>query len=354
MVRKVFGRLSIFIQTITVILLALIVGAIFIALANENPLECYGVLFRGALGSAARFSEVLVKMVPLLVMALGVSVAFRAKLWNIGAEGQMIVGAIAATFVGLYLPLPPFMQMILAPIFGMIGGAAWAFIAGWLKVRFNANEVITTMMLNYVAVYLLAYMVYGPMQEPGGYNYPQSSSLAESLQLSPLASGARVNSSVFVAIVLLILVSIFWRSRMGYTVDLLGQGTKVVNYAGYNAKNMILRTMMISGAFAGVVGWIEVYGIHFRLIEGIGSGYGDLAVVIALLGNLTPLGILFSSFVISVLLAGGATMQRMTTVPYSIVDIIQGLVIVLLITRPVVEKILVSRKEKRANVARNI
>lgn len=350
MVRKWLDRFATIWQTAAVLIIALLIGAVFIALSGENPLECYGVLYRGALGSAARVSEVFVKMVPLFILALGISVAFRAKLWNIGAEGQMLVGAIAAAFVGLYLPLPSFVQMIVAPIFGMAGGALWALISGWLKVRFNANEVITSMMLNYVALYLLAYMVYGPMQETGGYNYPQSASVAEAIRLQPLFNGARVNNSVFVAIFLFIGIALFWRSRLGYTVDLLGQGTKVVNYAGYNAKRMILRTMMISGGFAGIVGWIEVYGIHFRLLEGIGAGFGDLAVVIALLGNLTPVGILISSFIVSILLAGGATMQRMTSVPYSIVDIIQGLVIVLLITRPVIENVMRARKARKIHV----
>lgn len=346
MKRRLRSSISTTWQTAVIVVAALLLGALFIAFAGESPLECYGVMLEGALGSMSRISEIMIKMVPLMIMALGVSIAFRAKLWNIGAEGQMIVGAITSAVVGLYIPLLPWLHMIIAPIFGMIGGALWAMIAGWLRVRFNANEVITTMMLNYVALYLLAYMVYGPMQEPGGYNYPQSSSMAESIQLTPLGAGLRVNTSVFVAIGVLILIILFWRSRFGFTVDLLGHGTKITNYAGLNANRTIIWTMMLSGALSGLVGWIEVYGVHFRLLEGIGAGFGDLAVVITLLGKMSPIGILFASFFISALLVGGATMQRMTAIPYSIVDIIQGLVIVLLITQPMIQQKLQARKAR--------
>lgn len=344
MKQKLFKNLNTLWQTAAVVVVALLIGGLFILFSGENVLECYTVLIDGALGSTSRISEVLVKMVPLMIMALGTSIAFRAQLWNIGAEGQMLVGAILAAAVGLYLPLPSWLLMILAPLFGMVGGGLWAMIAGWLRVRFNANEVITTMMLNYVALYLLAYMVYGPMQEQGGYNYPQSDSIPFAIQLKPLASGVRVNSSLFVAIAVLILMFLFWRSRFGFTVDLLGQGLKVTNYAGCQANRSMIQTMVLSGAIAGLVGWIEVFGVHFRLLEGVGSGFGNLAIVIALLGNLTPLGILLSSFMISVLLVGGATMQRMTPVPFSIIDIIQGLVIVFLITRPLIEKKISMRK----------
>lgn len=350
MKRQLFKNLNTLWQTVTVVLIALLIGGIFILFSGENVIQCYGVLVDGALGSASRISEVLVKVVPLMLLALGTSIAFRAQMWNIGVEGQMLVGAVLSAAVGLYLPLPTWLLMALAPVFGMIGGGLWGMIAGWLRVRFNANEVITTMMLNYVALHLLAYMVYGPMQEQGGYNYPQSNSIPYALQLKPLANGVRVNSSLYVAIIVLVLMFLFWRSRFGFTVDLLGQGLKVANYAGCRANRSMIQTMIMSGAIAGLVGWIEVFGIHFRLLEGVGSGYGNLAVVIALLGNLTPLGILLSSFLISILLVGGATMQRLTAVPFSIIDIIQGLVIVFLITRPLIEKRISLRKAKIIHV----
>lgn len=337
-------------QTIAVLAVALLIGGVFILFSGENVLSCYGVLIDGALGSSSRISEVLVKMVPLMILALGTSIAFRAQMWNIGVEGQMLLGAVLSAAVGLYLPLPTWILMLLAPVMGMVGGGLWALIAGWLRVRFNANEVITTMMLNYVALYLLAYMVYGPMQEQGGYNYPQSASLDAALKLKPLAMGARVNTSVFVAMGVLVFMLLFWRSKFGFTVDLLGQGIKVTNYAGCKANRAMIQTMIMSGMLAGLVGWIEVFGVHFRLLEGVGAGFGNLAVVIALLGNLTPIGILLSSFMISVLLVGGATMQRMTAVPFSIIDIIQGLVIVFLITRPLLEKKMQLRKARMSYV----
>ena len=302
----------------------------------------------GALGSMSRISEVMVKMVRSDHGSRNLHRIPRETL-NIGLKVRCSSGDLSAV-VGLYIPLPPWLHMIVAPLFGMAGGALWAMIAGWLRTRFNANEVITTMMLNYVALYLLAYMVYGPMQEPGGYNYPQSASMNESLQLTPFSSGARVNTSVVVAIGILLFVVMFWRSRFGFAVDLLGHGIKITNYAGLNANKSIILTMMLSGAVCGIVGWIEVYGVHFRLLEGIGAGFGDLAVVITLLGKMTPIGILFAAFFVSILLVGGATMQRMTAIPYSIVDIIQGLVIVLLITQPMIQQKLQARKARDIHV----
>ena len=174
-----------------------------------------------------------------------------------------------------------------------------------------------------------------------GYNYP----------ISSMAESIRDTAELFVLIQVFhhywcTGLSFILNSRFGFTVDLLGHGTKITNYAGLNANRTIIWTMMLSGALSGLVGWIEVYGVHFRLLEGIGAGFGDLAVVITLLGKMSPIGILFASFFISALLVGGATMQRMTAIPYSIVDIIQGLVIVLLITQPMIQQKLQARKAR--------
>ena len=315
------------------IAIALAIGAVLVKLSGNDPVEAYQTLFRGAFGSKQRISEVFVKMVPLCMMAFGTSVAFRAQLWNIGGNGQFILGAIAAILPGLYLKLPPVILLPLSLICGMLGGALWAGLAAVLKIRFSANEVITTLMLNYIATYFLAFLVHGPMKDPVGGDFPQSPNIAEALRLPLFSDRLRIHAGIFVGILVVAVMLFFWKTVLGYRIDLAGQGEKVATYSGMSVKRTVLITMMISGALTGLAGWNEIYGVQYRLLEGVASGYGDIAVVIALLGSLNTVGIVIAGFFFSALMVGGATMQRMTDVPYSIVDIIQGLVIVFIIAR---------------------
>ncbi|MCB7318273.1 ABC transporter permease [Lacrimispora sp. 210928-DFI.3.58] len=315
------------------IAIALAIGAVLVSVSGNDPVEAYQTLFRGAFGSKQRMSEVFVKMIPLSMMAFGVSIAFKAQLWNIGGDGQFILGAICGILPGLYFNLPPILLMPLSLVCGMAGGALWAGAAAWLKVRFSANEVITTLMLNYIASYFLSFLVHGPMMDPAGGDFPQSPNLAEIYRLPLFSDRLRIHGGIFVGILVAVVMLFFWKTILGYRIDLAGQGDKVATYSGMNVKRTMIITMMVSGALVGLAGWNEIYGVQYRLLEGLASGYGDIAVVIALLGGLNPLGIVIASFFFSALLVGGATMQRMTEVPYSIVDIIQGLVIVFIIAR---------------------
>lgn len=317
---------------VAMIVLALLIGAILVILSGNSPIEAYSTIFSGAFGSKLRLAELFVKMIPLTIMALGISIAYRAQLWNIGADGQFTMGAIASAAVGIYFDLPPFIIAPLAVISAILAGALWAGLAGWLKTKFNANEVITTLMLNYVATYFLAFLVYGPMMDPGG-ELAQSKILGESLRIPLIFSNYRIHAGIIVMILIIAMMFFFWKTPLGYKTDLIGQGEKVSTYAGVNVKRTIILTMMISGAFSGLAGWNETFGVQYRLLEGISSGYGDIAVVIALLGDLNPLGIIVSSFFFSILMVGGACMQRMTDVPYSIVDVIKGLIIIFVIAR---------------------
>ena len=180
------------------IAIALAIGAVLVKLSGNDPVEAYQTLFRGAVGSKQRISEVFVKMVPLCMMAFGTSVAFRAQLWNIGGNGQFILGAIAAILPGLYLKLPPVILLPLSLICGMLGGALWAGLAAVLKIRFSANEVITTLMLNYIATYFLAFLVHGPMKDPVGGDFPQSPNIAEALRLPLFSDRLRIHAGIFV------------------------------------------------------------------------------------------------------------------------------------------------------------
>jgi simple sugar transport system permease protein len=317
---------------VVMIVVALLIGAILVILSGNSPFEAYSTIISGAFGSKQRLSELFVKMIPLTIMAYGVSIAFKAQLWNIGADGQFIIGAIASAAIGIYVNLPSYIIVPVSVLSAMLAGALWAGLAGWLKTKFNANEVITTLMFNYIATYFLAFLVYGPMMDPNG-ELAQSKVLNDSLKIPLLFSNLRIHGGIIIMILIIVLMFFFWKTSLGYKVDLIGQGEKVSTYAGVNVKKTIIITMMISGAFAGLAGWNETYGVQYRLLEGISSGYGDIAVVIALLGELNPLGIVVSSFFFSILKVGGASMQRMTNVPYSIVDVIQGLIIIFVIAR---------------------
>ena len=314
------------------VLVALVLGGILVFFTGNDPMEAYGAILDGAFGSPHRISELFVKLTPILLMAFGVSIAFRAQLWNIGAAGQFIMASIVSTAVGLYLPLPIPLRIVVSFIAAVAAGALWAGLAAWLKNRFNANEVITTLMLSYVADYFLMYLVNGPMQDPAS-DLSQSALVPEEMHLARLFDTYRLHAGIFILLLVVILMIFFWRSTVGYRIDLIGQGDKVATYAGVNVKRVVTLTLCISGGFAGLAGWIETFGIQYRILTGIAGDYGNIATIVALLGSLNVYGIIAAAAFFSILLCGGASMQRMTSVPYSVVNVIQGLIIILVIAR---------------------
>lgn len=334
--------------TISMILIALLLGSVLIFLTGNSPLEAYSAMLRGAFSSPQRISELFVKLIPILLMAFGVSIAYKAQLWNIGAEGQFIMASIAATAVALYIDVPIPLRFALSLIASIAAGALYAGLAGYLRNRFGANEVITTMMLNSIASYFLMYLVNGPMQDPAT-DLSQSALVPESMFFSRLIGNYRLHIGIFILLAVTIMMCFFWKTTIGYRINLIGQGEMVATYAGINVKRTVMLTMMISGAFCGLAGWIETFGIQHRILDGIQAEYGNISTIIALLGSLNVYGIIASACFFSVLLCGGASMQRMTEVPYSVVNVIQGLIIILVIARNMFADRLsqVSRKEKK-------
>lgn len=350
---KVQKGLSHFIPSLLTILLALCVGAVVILVSGYNPLIAYRDMFLGAFGTKSRFSETIIKMVPLLILSLGLSVAFRSKVWNIGADGQFTMGAILAWWTAYAVGGEGFPTLALSFIAGALGGAIWGGVAGILKAKFKANEVITTLMLNYIANFFLAWLIRGPLLDPNGGNNPQTASVLKGLKLPRLFPGStlRISVSVYVALVLIILIYFFWRSTWGYTFKLTGASQSVARYAGLGVPAIVCATMMISGALAGIAGWTEIFGTQYRLLDNISSGYGNLAIVVALLGDLRPVGITVASFFFAAMLSGGNAMQRTAGIPSSVVQIIQALVIIFVICRAVLEnndlKSRIRRKNKK-------
>ncbi len=320
-------------QALLSLVLSLLVGGLLLLISGRDPLAAYRSLYDGAFGSTSRFTETLVKATPLLFVAVSVSISFRAQLWNIGAEGQIILGAICSTWVALNVGLPPLPLLIAAFLAAALGGMLWSLIAGALKAYLQANEVITTSMLNYIAIYLLAYLVRGPMMDPQGFNFPQSALIAAELELPRLVERTRLNVAFIVALVVVVLALVLWRTTMGRRIEIVGASRRVAAHVGMNIPRTILLVAAISGALAGIAGWGEVFGLHFRLIEEMARGFGTLGIVVALLGGLNPIGMTISAFLFAALVVGGNAMERNANVPFALVDVIQGCVILLVLSR---------------------
>ncbi|MHB1405399.1 MAG: ABC transporter permease [Desulfitobacteriaceae bacterium] len=320
---------------VVTIALAFGVGAFLLFVTGNNPGEAFLTLLKGALGSPNRIAETLVKATPLMIMALGTSIAFKSQIWNIGGDGQFTIGAIFAVFVGLHFNLPPGLLWPVSFLAAFLGGALWGGLAGVLRTRFNANEVITTLMLNYIATYLLSWLIRGPMIDPNGHGFPQTALITQPLRLPILLNGTRLHFGLIIALLIIIAGFFFWRSVPGLRIELVGESEHVAQYSGIQVSKTIVLTMIISAGLAGIAGWGEVFGVQYRLLDDISSGYGNLAIVVALLGNLNPFGIAISSFFFAALIVGGNTMQLIVGIPFSLVIVIQGLVIVFVISRVV-------------------
>ena len=333
--RSVMGSLS----GLWVVLGALLLGAVLIALSGHDPLAAYIALVRGALGGTDRFAETLVKMIPLVVMGLAISIAFKSTYWNIGGEGQFLAGAVFATWFALsFSELPVPLLAFLAFCAAFVGGAFWSGIAGLMKIRFNVNEVISTLMLNYVALYVLMYLIRGPMRDRtsesfSGMVFPQSALIPEALFLPIMLERTRLHAGIVLTAILLLAIWILWKTRVGFSIEVVGANREAARYAGINVNRVTLLVALLSGGVAGLVGWNEVFGVHHRLLDAITAGYGFLGIIVALLGGLHPLGILVSSFLFSVLVVGGNAMERATGVSFSIVQVINGLIILFLLMR---------------------
>jgi len=311
------------------------VSLILITISGIDPIESLKFLFLGSLGSKNGFAEVLVRFTPLTLAALGISVAFRCGIWNIGAEGQIFLGALGAALTGLYLPetLPGAVHLFLVIIAGFVFGGFWGGLVGFMKAYLNANEIIVTIMMNYVAALFVGFLVSGPIRDPSALiPQPQTAKLPQSVWLPRIIEGTRAHAGVILAIVLALLVwFLFSKTTLGYNIVSIGLNPKAALHGGINVKNTIIYSMIISGGIAGLAGVGEVCGLHRYLVSDISPGYGFLAIAVALLGGLNPFGILFSSLFFSILMVGTESMQRAMGVPISLIYLVQGTVIAVIL-----------------------
>ncbi len=313
--------------TVSSILLALLFGSVLLISTGFSPLEVYHDMFTGAYGSTYGLSETIVKAIPLMLAGLGVSIAFRMQLWNIGAEGQFYMGAFGAS--GLALAFPSWPGYILLPLMVVAGcamGGLWALLSAVPKAKWNVNEVITTLMLNYVAILWVDYLVYGPWKDPQGHNFPLSARFSPGATL-PAFGNTRVHLGLVFAIVAAAIIYLaLRRTRWGFEIRVIGENSRAASYAGMNIRRNVLLAMFISGALAGLAGMSEVAGITHRIQHDISPGYGYTAVIIAWLAKLHPVAIVLVSVLFGGLIVGGYTVQT-SGVPSATVYMLQGAIL---------------------------
>lgn len=310
----------------------MLLSAIPIMIAGGNLWKSYYYLFKGALGTRFNFLETCVKASPLIFTGLAVAFAFRARFWNIGAEGQLLAGALMATWVGIYFTwVPPLLMLPLVMVAGFLAGGAWAAVPAILKTRLKVDDVVSTLLLNYVMLHIMGALLFGPLQQPGS-SWPRSSEIMEAARYPMLIFRSRFHLGIPLAI---IAVAVIWfinkKTVFGYQSRAVGVNIKAAHFGGINTTSVILKTAIVSGGLAGMAGVGELCAIQQRLILDISPGYGYSGIVIAMLGNLHPVGVLLSSFFFSVIIVGAQTMSRMTGVPSYIAEVIQGMALMIML-----------------------
>ncbi|MEJ2265284.1 MAG: ABC transporter permease [Anaerolineales bacterium] len=321
---------------------ALAIGAVMLILLKANPLEAYSALLEGAFGSKNALADTLVKATPLLLVGLGICIAFRGGVINIGGEGQLVVGAVAGTLVGLTFPdASGWLIIPSALLVGFLAGGIWGGIPGVLKAYFNVNEILSTIMMNQIAVQGMNYLLRGPMIDPvqleAASRIPQTARLSAQFDL-PRLIPTRLHLGTGLAILAAFLVFIFlWRTTIGYRIRAVGLNPHASRYAGVNVKRYIVLSLLLSGAFAGLAGVIQVYGVNHRMFTdgsatGFTGGAGFNGIVAALFGQLHPLGTIPASFLFGALLVGANKLQRAVQVPSALITALNGLVVVFVVS----------------------
>ncbi|MEZ4732478.1 MAG: ABC transporter permease [Caldilineaceae bacterium] len=325
-----------FASPFVLVALALLIGGLLLALTGANPWQVYRRMAITAFGSAYGWSDTTIKATPLLLAGLGVAFAFRMRLWNIGAEGQLFLGAFMATGVALHwLPAetPKPLMLTAMAVAGFVGGALWGLIPGLLKARLNVNEIITSLMLNYVAIFWNNYFVYGPWSERGfglTPQYPRTAwlpRLTDFAETFPLFRGLTAHLGILLGVALALVFWVLWRyTKWGFALTVIGDNPRAARYAGIPLAANIVLVMAISGGLAGLAGMSEVAGVVHRLQERFSPGYGFTAIIIAWLAKLNPLAIILVAYLFGGLLVGGDEIQ-----PAGIAQMLQGVILFVMV-----------------------
>ncbi len=308
------------------------VGVLLFILLGKDPLRGLQVFFVEPVKSLYALSELSVKATPLILIALGLAVCFRSNVWNIGAEGQFITGALAAGWVAMQAgPDTAWLgRGIVVPILlaGVLGGMAWAALVALLRDRFNANEILVSLMLVYVAEFLLGWLVYGPWKDPAGYNFPQTITFLADTKIPRLVPGLRAHIGMLIA---LVAVGLFWaflfRTYRGFALQVGGLAPAAARYAGFSSRIALWTALLVSGGMAGLAGGLEAAGPLGQLTPYVPAGYGFAAIIVAYVGRLHPVGIVFSGILMSMFYIGGELAQSRLGLPKSLTGVFQGLLL---------------------------
>jgi len=326
---------------------AFVAGSIVLLIIGQNPLIAYKELILGIVGTSYSRADTLVKATPLLIVAIAIIISFRSDMINIGGPGQMIIGAGFTTFVVLQLNyLPSVVLITLGLLAGLVAGAIWGGIAGFLHARFEVNEILSTTMLNYVAIQIMNYLLRGPMIDPvqieQGTRIAQSPPIPVESYLPRLMPPTRLHGGLIIALVITVLAYFFlWRTTIGFRMRAVGAGKRACKFAGINVAVYSALALTISGALCGLAGAIEILGVHHRMMDGIEGGYGFSGIVVALFADLNPFGAIVSSVLFGGLLVGANAMQRAVQIPSTMVEMLNGFVLLFVLARSV----LVGRKK---------
>lgn len=334
-------------RSAVIILLAivssLLVGAVFLLLAGFHPMEAYSGIIAGAFGSRTAITQTLTKSAPLMLIGLGIAVAFKGSAFNIGAEGQFYAGTLGCVLCEMLLhdiPLPPYIIIPLCLMCAFVFGAVWGSIPGYFKAARGSSEVVTSVMLSSVMVLLVKYLVGtgGPLAEPRGI-YPETQEVVEAARLPYIISGTRLHLGFVIALVMAVLVYLFLdKTTWGYKIKATGLNSYAAEYGGINVGMVTISTMAVSGAIAGLAGGIEVLGTAWKLYAGLSPGYGYNAIAVALLGRLHPVGIIFSALLFGILNTGSNQMARSVGIPSTLACILQALVLLFVVGFSVFEQ----------------
>ncbi|KLR57165.1 ABC transporter permease [Diaphorobacter sp. J5-51] len=323
------SRLFVFGSPLLALAITVLIGVLLFAALGKDPVRGLQVFFWEPIKSPYALGELAVKATPLLLIALGLAVCFRSNVWNIGAEGQFVIGAVAAGGVALLADKatgPWIVPVIL--VAGVLGGMAWAGITALLRDRFNANEILVSLMLVYVATLLLGYLVYGPWKDPMGFNFPQTKMFEPVTQMPKLFTGSCVTIGLPLALLGAALLWVFlFRMRAGFALQVGGLAPAAARYAGFSSRRALWTALLISGGLAGLAGALEVAGPIGQLTPYVPAGYGFAAIIVAFVGRLHPVGMVLSALLMSMFYIGGELAQSRMGLPKSLTGVFQGLLL---------------------------
>jgi len=331
--------------SIVAIAAALVAAGIFFKAYGVSPLRAYRLIVTGALGSSVGIAETIRRTIPLLLIGVGLTVAFRALFWNIGAEGQLLFGAIAATGVALFVPMPEALRLPAMFAAGFIGGAMWALIPAVLKVRLGINDVISTLMLNYVAAFIVQWLILGPWKGPTARGFAYTDKFPSSAMI-PRIPGTTVHWPTLILGVVAAVIAYVWvaRTRQGFEIRVVGENPHAARYAGISQGKVVIMVMLVSGGLAGIAGVGEVAGVQRMLLDPakLSLGYGYTAIIVAWLARRNPLAVLVTSVFFGVIMAGGDVIKVSLGLPFQLVNVFNGLILFFLIGSEIFMKYRVS------------